>query len=189
MVNNLRLDKRQRYQLSATRLAKLRRCRSRKKPRCHLRGQYRDNPEGGITTQIGGGDSCNAGGGLYFLLRLHHVEDMLKQDSKRQSTSTPASFRRLEEQESRYSTEQGSDKLVTEDIETYAPERASPQDPRRIKLQNEDMRHTLKLAETRNRGPRRQPPNTALLQTKMRSSDNNPKESEHRKAGARLKLE
>ncbi|KAL0706324.1 hypothetical protein Bca4012_072750 [Brassica carinata] len=72
---------------------------------------------------------------------------MLKQDSKRQSTSTPASFRRLEEQESRYSTEQGSDKLVTEDIETYAPERASPQDPRRIKLQNEDMRHTLKLAE------------------------------------------
>ncbi|CAN6883059.1 unnamed protein product [Brassica oleracea] len=97
---------------------------------------------------------------------------MLKQDSKRQSTSTPASFRRLEEQESRYSTEQGSDKLVTEDIETYAPERASPQDPRRIKLQNEDMRHTLKLAET-----------------KMRSSDNNLKESEHRKAGARLKLE
>ena len=72
---------------------------------------------------------------------------MLKQDSKRQSTSTPASFRRLEEQESRYSTEQGSDKLVTEDIETYTPERASPQDPRRIKLQNEDTRHTLKLAE------------------------------------------
>ncbi|KAH0855202.1 hypothetical protein HID58_020403 [Brassica napus] len=74
---------------------------------------------------------------------------MLKQDSKRQSTSTPASFRRLEEQESRYSTEQGSDKLVTEDIETYTPERASPQDPRRIKLQNEDTRHTLKLAESK----------------------------------------
>ncbi|KAH0882440.1 hypothetical protein HID58_058536 [Brassica napus] len=43
---------------------------------------------------------------------------MLKQESKRQSTSTPASFRRLEEHESRDSTEQGSDKLVTEDFET-----------------------------------------------------------------------
>ncbi|KAF8110184.1 hypothetical protein N665_0086s0024 [Sinapis alba] len=41
-----------------------------------------------------------------------------KQASKRQSTSTPASFQRLEEQESRDSTEQGRDKLVSEDFET-----------------------------------------------------------------------
>ncbi|WZZ24238.1 hypothetical protein YC2023_007639 [Brassica napus] len=47
------------------------------------------------------------------------------------------------------------------------------------------MRHTLKLAETRDRGPRRQPPNTALLLTKKRSSDNNPKESQTQGNGSK----